>query len=451
MSLVAISQVKSFIDEINAQLDKDLKIPDGPDIGFVLRFSEKPDGTPRPQFLGVTHSRDEKDQLEQSAAPPREGYGEAPAGASQEVLDAFEAFRVKVELGYDATRNKKRNKGNGKGGSASKKKDTTERKLQGWHNGMKQMHNYLGLLPKQNPNAHRQPDSSEATSWEQQVEKEHQYRVAAGQVFDKLDFTKPPIYPFHQMPVFICVDVESNERVHSMITEIGVSTLDTADLVDVPPGENGRNWMEKIRTRHFRVTEYAHIINTEYVHGCPDRFHFGESEFVPLQDTAAVVDSCFLPPYSANTNPTSDIPERNLIMVGHDVQMDVKYLQSLGCRAMFEPERSLQDEPPRIRSSVPRLHSRFINQVDTSLLYRVLKRSTQATSLGNVLVDLDLQGWHLHNAGNDAHYTMQALIGIAVKARALLDAEADGLGEQPDPLDTDKLAWKAALAKQSLF
>lgn len=445
--------MQSFIDEINSQLKKDLKIPDAPDSGFILRFSDKQDGTPRPQFLGVSHSRDEKDQFEQKVRPPREGYGEAPAGSSQEVLDAFEVFKTKVELGYDATRNKKRNKGNNKGMSVAKKKETTERKLQGWYHGMKQMQNYLGLLPRQNPNTKIPNDATATTNWQEQVEKEHQYRVAAGQVFDKLDITKPCSYPFHQMPVFICVDVESNEKVHSMITEIGVSTLDTAELVNLPPGKNGTNWMEKIRTRHFRVTEYAHIINSEYVHGCPDRFHFGESEFVPLKDTAAVVDSCFMPPYSANGTPSSDTPERNLIMVGHDVQMDVKYLHKLGCRNLFDMEKtaSTQNASPKSDSAAPNLHSRFINQVDTSLLYRVLKRSTQATSLGSVLVDLDLQGWHLHNAGNDAHYTMQALIGIVVKARAALDAEADKNGEPTDPLDTDKIAWQAALAKQSLF
>ena len=31
------------------------------------------------------------------------------------------------------------------------------------------------------------------------------------------------------------------------ITEIGISTLDTLDLINVPPGEGGAEWMKKIR------------------------------------------------------------------------------------------------------------------------------------------------------------------------------------------------------------
>ena len=75
--------------------------------------------------------------------------------------------------------------------------------------------------------------------------------------------------------VFVCVDVEANERNSAQITEIGVATLDTRDLKSLLPGESGTNWLGKIRARHFRIDEYKHIRNTEFVSGCPDRFEFG--------------------------------------------------------------------------------------------------------------------------------------------------------------------------------
>ena len=75
--------------------------------------------------------------------------------------------------------------------------------------------------------------------------------------------------------VFVCVDVEANERNSSQITEIGIATLDTRDLKSLAPGERGANWLNKIRARHFRINEYQYVRNTEFVSGCPDRFGFG--------------------------------------------------------------------------------------------------------------------------------------------------------------------------------
>src|SRR5205809_5235414 len=47
--------------------------------------------------------------------------------------------------------------------------------------------------------------------------------------------------------VFICVDVEAFEHNHSQITEIGISTLDTTEITNIPPGEGGENSMKVIR------------------------------------------------------------------------------------------------------------------------------------------------------------------------------------------------------------
>lgn len=69
--------------------------------------------------------------------------------------------------------------------------------------------------------------------------------------------------------------MEANERNSSQITEIGIATLDTEDIQKLSPGKGGVNWMDVIRARHFRINEYKHINNTEFVSGCADRFEFG--------------------------------------------------------------------------------------------------------------------------------------------------------------------------------
>ena len=43
------------------------------------------------------------------------------------------------------------------------------------------------------------------------------------------------------------MDIEAYEMDQTKITEIGVSTLDTLNLINVPPGEGGAEWMKKIR------------------------------------------------------------------------------------------------------------------------------------------------------------------------------------------------------------
>ena len=91
------------------------------------------------------------------------------------------------------------------------------------------------------------------------------------------DFDPDKQAPYEQEGdvVFVCVDVEANERNANQITEIGIATLDTRDLKSLIPGARGVNWQAKIRARHFRIKEYKHIVNTDFVSGCPDRFEFG--------------------------------------------------------------------------------------------------------------------------------------------------------------------------------
>lgn len=86
---------------------------------------------------------------------------------------------------------------------------------------------------------------------------------------------EPAPYTQEGSVVFVCIDVEAYERNTRIITEIGVSTLDTNDLKSLVPGEGGVEWMKKIRARHFRINENKHYNNTDFVAGCADRFEFG--------------------------------------------------------------------------------------------------------------------------------------------------------------------------------
>lgn len=88
--------------------------------------------------------------------------------------------------------------------------------------------------------------------------------------------------------------------------------------------------------------------------------------------------------------------KRNLIFVGHDVGADIGYLRQLG----YDPFNL----------------SNLLETVDSATMFRFLRREPNIRSLGSILAELGITGWNLHNAGNDAVYTLQAMLAIAIMA-----------------------------------
>ena len=203
--------------------------------------------------------------------------------------------------------------------------------------------------------------------------------------------------------VFVCIDVEAWEKDQSIVTEIGVSTLDTNDLTQLPPGEGGRNWMTAIRPRHFRIIEHKSFINQEFIAGCADRFEkdFGTSSFISLNEAPQVIASCFREPFSvsyrmkSNNFPASSDSlhyalsqedphtKRNIVLVGHDVRSDIEYMRRIGY-------------------DISNL-SNLLEAIDTADLFKALKHEQQSRSLGAVLLELEMVGWNLHNAVSTFH------------------------------------------------
>ncbi|MCJ1232177.1 hypothetical protein MMC14_000126 [Varicellaria rhodocarpa] len=190
--------------------------------------------------------------------------------------------------------------------------------------------------------------------------------------------------------MFLSVDVEAYEFDQKRITEIGISTLETVDLFEIPPGVNGKNWAAKVQSRHFRIQECAHLVNKKHVKGCPDKFEFGKSEFIPLKDVKSKLERCFLPsdsPLGLYSGGTCKV-----VLVAHNASADIKYLTELG----FNVTEKISD------------------CIDTSDLYKVVRRQAREVGLSTLMLRYGIPGDHLHNAGNDASYTLRALIAIAV-------------------------------------
>lgn len=339
-----------------------MSLPPEEEKGLVLRFNR--DGFPQPTFLGHSNNRDTKDRLEGSI--PQDSALKVRPGEMDEQYLAFEKM---MEAAVSAKKSKSRSK-------AKKQRLRVQRDMD-TNDAIKRSQCYLGL----------RIESSDLIDckWDEQPDTEP--------ILPKIDSPTP--FPFWRDAIFVSVDVEVNERCHSQVTEIGISTLDTRDLAGIAPGPHGENWQTRILSRHLRVKEFKNHVNKLYVRGCPDKFEFGTSEWVSSDNVSEAVQGCFtLPSFF-------DGPEKNLrplVLVGHGLDADIQYLQLANVHIIDDSEGA----------------SKFADRIDTAASFQMIRGETETRSLGVVIADLGMTGWNLHNAGNDARYTMQALVAMLV-------------------------------------
>lgn len=302
----------------------------------------------------------------------------------------YKTFREKMELAQEISKSK----------SKAAKKARQEQHVLRRHDmvrSMKRTQQYLGMTPAPPPpqDPHAVLDSGEPL---ESLESE-----LASLSLSAIDTTKVMPYDFNRDVIFIAFDVEAYERPPRQVTEIGVATLDTRDLKLLAPGTNGVDWQKAIRAHHLRVAEYKNLVNKDFVEGCPDKFEFGKSEFVSKDNLHAAIAACFKPPYSGPFGTKNEEEVRKVVLVGHDVGQDINYLRQIGV-------------------NVTNIGG-IIDTVDTAEMYRVKNKDPNARSLGSILYEFDFTGWNLHNAGNDAVYTMWAMLAICVKNASERESE----------------------------
>lgn len=346
IALISLAQAQELVDEVNrAFADLQWRFDHVKD-DLTLTFDD-PDANYRPRFLGNSNSRDKYDFLLQSVLPP--GSPEMDHMADDTSLAAYQEM---VANAAEANRNK----------SKKQKLEKLEKSVfhrQGMGNQLLQAQRYLGLSPNE-----------------------------------------PSADPCEHDVIFISIDVEAYEKAQGIITEVGVSTLDTRDLKDTTPGESGTNWQQFIRGRHFRVIEHKNYVNGEHVAGCPEKFDFGSSEWVSLKDMPSVLTSCFHEPFSKAPAQASNYKEdpnqrRNLVLLGHDIGADIQYCHKLGFSVLGR--------------------GNLIATLDTKNMYQAYTHDPSPRGLGTIMSDFDFPSWHLHNAGNDAVYTIWAMLATCVR------------------------------------
>ncbi|KAK3664746.1 hypothetical protein LTR22_004333 [Elasticomyces elasticus] len=369
LTFVPEHQLQALIDDINQAFpEAKIRITDEQrEDGLVANCDDLPDSL-RPVWLGRSTSHSQYAEMERTAPVQ-------PAGKVDD--RSLAAFKEMIERSVEINKSK----------SKSKRKAGQQAAVQRRGEMSKQVlraQRYLGLLSK------KEEDLAEGLS---------KLNIEA------VDPRTAPQYPFDMDVIIIAFDCEAYERAPKAITEVGLATLDTRDLRGEAPGPIGKNWHKHIRARHFRVNEYKHLCNGEYVSGCPDAFLFGKSEFVLKGDLASVLTSCFHHPFS-KVDPGSvgsgvfegqvDGEKRNIVLLGHDINQDIAYLQQIGFSVLNR--------------------GNLVEALDTAIMFKSFTREDNPTRLGKILLHFDLKTAFLHNAGNDAVYTMQGMIAIAVKS-----------------------------------
>lgn len=186
-------------------------------------------------------------------------------------------------------------------------------------------------------------------------------------------------FPSPLEPLYVSIDFERAELIVDQFrlrsdTQVGISILDTRDLNLLP------------RDKLFKLTTYNLVTGSEsYYAASASNYLWGTSEkILPCHMLTAIEKHV-------------DRRDRNIILVGHGFSSDLAALRALG----FNFEASV------------------IGILDTSNIANELQM--QNFSLVRLLDKLKCPHARLYNAGNDAHFTLRALILLAIKGHEKQD------------------------------
>jgi hypothetical protein len=119
------------------------------------------------------------------------------------------------------------------------------------------------------------------------------------------------------------------------------------------------------------------------------------SEWVASDDLSSAVQACFTLPSSLYGADKKQL--RPLVFVGHSLDSDIQYLK-------------LANVHIQGHSGI----SQFVDRIDVAASFQLLRGEKEQRSLGTVVREMGMTGWNLHNAGNDARYTLQALVAMLI-------------------------------------
>lgn len=192
------------------------------------------------------------------------------------------------------------------------------------------------------------------------------------------------------------LDVEAYEFDNDVVTEIGIAIYD--------PRENINPLVPLTRNYHLIISEALHLRNRKWVCDFKDCFLLGESFVLSLHECVEFVQS--LVNYYMMPQTTED-KSWSRAFVGHNLQGDLRWLRKMGIKIPADDglDYTLQRAVPKEQTE----KDEPIFVLDTEKLYRLCYGS-KGSNLGRLLRLFRIPHAFLHNAGNDAHYTLKLLM-----------------------------------------
>ncbi|AJQ33343.1 Gfd2p [Saccharomyces cerevisiae YJM1401] len=195
-----------------------------------------------------------------------------------------------------------------------------------------------------------------------------------------------------QRAICFCLDIEAFETNQNVITEIGISIYD--------PRENMVPSMVPItKNYHLIIEESLELRNQKWVCDYKDCYLLGESYVLSLKECVHFIQSLinyYLVPV------TEEDKTWSRAFVGHHVSGDLKWLETIGVKF---PGRGYEGhlDHTLLLAETPGDLDVFI--LDTEQFYRK-SYGEKGSSLGKILRLFEIPHAFLHNAGNDAYYTL---------------------------------------------
>lgn len=211
---------------------------------------------------------------------------------------------------------------------------------------------------------------------------------------------------FSRESVLFCVDVEAWERNTDVITEIGVSIYD--------PRHQELALTPNIKTYHISISENRHVKNGRFVPEHSQNFSGASTHVLTLNEARGLLQG-LVDYYFDESLPI------HCSLVGHDLNGDLKWLARLGVN---------------IRANVRKL--------DTQTVF-AYTHGQEGASLKNALRRVNQPFAFLHNAGNDAYFTIMLALKLCdpsvrqlTRIDFLRDGEVYGKPVKYEKIDTNK-------------
>ncbi|CEQ42340.1 SPOSA6832_04149 [Sporobolomyces salmonicolor] len=196
---------------------------------------------------------------------------------------------------------------------------------------------------------------------------------------------------------FIALDVEFWERDHSVLLEFGWS------VVEFVKEEGSKKVKERRQDQHVVIKENRGRRNGRYSPDARDHFDFGRTLTLPSESLYYLLHALFST--LSSTSPA--------YLIFHDPRGDLRALANLG----FDVERDFERELKRMENASRNNEDGGVWIVDTQRLFGAWLERKSQVGLEKACAEFEVPTKRLHNAGNDAHYTLDLFERLMDRSR----------------------------------